>query len=200
MHDFYGVFKYNTEKRIYLGARHEMIDRIGLKIRKERKNRDLTLKELAEKVGISTMTLQRIETGKTSPSVSVLAQISSHLRQSMDYFIQEKQPKITVIKKKDQPTARSTGMSLRAVVPLEMTDKKLLVNLGEGKSGRFIDPHTENGHSLVYVLAGKATLQHDGVEYHLDEGDAVYYDARYLHSVKATNKKHKFLSIFFKED
>ena len=177
-----------------------MITRIGLKIRTERKNRNLTLKELADKVGISTMTLQRIETGKTSPSVSVLSQISSHLRQPIDYFIREKRPKITVVKKKDQLVARSSGMSLRSIVSLEMTDKKVLVNLGEGKPGRFIDPHTEEGHSLVFVLAGQAIIEHDGIEYELGPGDAVYYDARYVHTVKALDEKHKFLSIFFKED
>ena len=53
---------------------------------------------------------------------------------------------------------------------------------------------------LVYVLEGKAVLEHDGVEHILDKGDAVYYDARYRHTVKALKKKHKFLSIFFKEN
>jgi transcriptional regulator with XRE-family HTH domain len=177
-----------------------MVTQIGLKIRNERKNMKLSLKELAEKIGISTMTLQRIETGKTSPSVSVLSQIASHLRQPMNYFIQENRPKITISKKEDQSTIKSSGMSLRVIVPLAMTDKNILVNLGEGTSGRFIDPHVEKGHSLVYVLEGKAVLEHDGVEHFLDEGDAVYYDARYRHAVRALKKKHKFLSIFFKEN
>lgn len=177
-----------------------MIIQIGLKIRNERKNMNLSLKGLAELVGISTMTLQRIETGKTSPSVSVLSQIASHLRQPINYFIQENRYKIVISKKEDQPTIESSGMSLRVIVPLQMTDKNILVNRGEGMPGRFIDPHVENAHSLVYVLEGKAVLEHDGVKHLLNEGDAVYYDARYLHKVTALKKKHKFLSIFFKEE
>jgi transcriptional regulator with XRE-family HTH domain len=178
-----------------------MIIQIGLKIRNERKNLNLSIKELAEKIGISTMTLQRIETGKTSPSVSVLSQIASHLRQPINYFIQENRYKIAISKKEDQPTIESSGMFLRVIVPLEMTDKSILVNRGEGMpERRFIDPHVEKGHSLVYVLEGKAILEHDGAEHLLDEGDAVYYDARYLHKVTALKKKHKFLSIFFKEE
>lgn len=176
-----------------------MLDSLGLRIRNERKTLNLSLKELAAKVGISTMTLQRIETGKTSPSVSVLAQIASHLRQTMDYFIQEQRPKIVIVKKEDQPTIESAGMALRLLVPLTMTDKSILVNLGEADRGRFIDPHVEEGHSLVYVLEGEAVLNHDGVRHQLHEGDVVYYDARYEHSVKALDEKHKFLSIFFKE-
>jgi|WetSurMetagenome_2_1015567.scaffolds.fasta_scaffold449771_2 transcriptional regulator with XRE-family HTH domain len=176
-----------------------MVTQIGLKIRNERKNMGLSLKELAAKIGISTMTLQRIETGKTSPSVSVLSQISSQLRQPMNFFIQEKRPKIVISRKEDQSTIESSAMSLRVIVPLAMTEKNILVNLGEGKPGRFIDPHVENGHSLVYVLEGKAVIEHDGVEHNLNAGDAVYYDARYRHTVKALKKKHKFLSVFFKE-
>jgi transcriptional regulator with XRE-family HTH domain len=176
-----------------------MVGDIGLRIRNERKTLNLSLKELAAKAGISTMTLQRIETGKTSPSVSVLAEIASHLRQSIDYFIQEDRPKITVLKKEDQPTIESRGMALRVLVPLTMTDKSILVNLGEADQGRFIDPHVEVGHSLVYVLEGSAVLEHDGTEHLLKEGDVVYYDARYSHLVRALDKKHKFLSIFFKE-
>ena len=159
----------------------------------------MSLKELAEKVGIGTMTLQRIEMGKTSPSVSVLAQIASCLRQPIHYFIQESQYKIVISRKEDQPTIESTSMSLRVIVPLEMTDKSILMNAGVAEQGQFIDPHVENGHSLVYVLKGKAVLEHDGVQHFLNEGDVAYYDARHLHSVRALAKKHKFLSIFFKE-
>ena len=176
-----------------------MVGDIGLRIRNERKTLNLSLKELAAKVGISTMTLQRIETGKTSPSVSVLAEIASRLHQPIDYFIQEERPKIVVVKREDQPTIESRGMALRVLVPLGMTDKNILMNLGEADQGRFIDPHVEDGHSLVYVLEGSAVLEHDGVEHLLMEGDAAYYDARYSHLVKAVDKKHRFLSIFFKE-
>jgi transcriptional regulator with XRE-family HTH domain len=176
-----------------------MVETIGRRIRKERKALNLSLKELAAKVGISTMTLQRIETEKTSPSVSVLAQIASHLRQTIDYFIHEKRPKMVVAKKENQPTIQSAGMTLRVIVPLEMTDKSILVNFGEADEGSFINPHVEEGHSLVYVLEGAAVLEHDGVEHFLNEGDAVFYDARYSHQVKALDKKHRFLSVFFKE-
>ncbi|HNS14636.1 MAG TPA: helix-turn-helix domain-containing protein [Syntrophorhabdaceae bacterium] len=172
---------------------------LGIKIRKERKGLGLSLKELAERVRISTMTLQRIETGKTSPSVSVLAEIAYHLRQPIDFFFQEKEPKILVVSKDKQSVFESPGMKLTVVAPLDLTGKNVLVNLGEAKEGSFIDPHVEEGHSLVYVLEGEAVIEHDGVEHHLAEGDVLYYDARYVHSVKTISKRHRFLSIFFKE-
>ncbi|OPY73598.1 MAG: DNA-binding transcriptional repressor PuuR [Syntrophorhabdus sp. PtaU1.Bin058] len=176
-----------------------MVNSVGLKIRNERRALHWSLKELAAKVGISTMTLQRIETGKTSPSVSVLAEIAYHLRQPIDYFFQEKEPKMLVVKKDKQSIVESPGMKLTIIAPLDLTGKNILVNLGEAREGSFIDPHVEEGHSLVYVLEGDAVIEHDGVEHYLTEGDVVYYDARYSHSVKAIGKVHRFLSIFFKE-
>ncbi|OPY59393.1 MAG: DNA-binding transcriptional repressor PuuR [Syntrophorhabdaceae bacterium PtaU1.Bin034] len=174
---------------------------LGLKIRNERKGLGLSLKDLASKVGISTMTLQRIETGKTSPSVSVLAQIACCLKRRIDYFLPENQPpKIVLVNKQKQSVVESSGMKLTIIASPELTGKNIFVNLGEAKKGRFIDPHTEEGHSLVYVLEGDAILEHDGIEHQLREGDAVYYDARYSHSVKAASEIHRFLSIFFKED
>lgn len=172
---------------------------LGLKIRKERKGLGLSLKELAERVRISTMTLHRIETGKTSPSVLVLSQIASQLRQPIDYFFQAKEPKMLIVNKEKQSIIESSGIQLRVIAPFELTGKNVLINLGEATEGNFVDPHTEEGHTLVYVLEGDAVIKHDGVEHYLTEGDVLYYDARYSHSVKVVGKRHRFLSIFFKE-
>lgn len=171
-----------------------MLD-LGKKIREERNKTGLSLKQLADKVGISTMTLQRIETGKTSPSVSVLSQIAIYLKQSLVDFIQEEKPKIRILRKEDQSVIESSGRRIQVIASDGVIDNSILVNLSEVDS---IDPHTEDGWSFVYVLEGKAIIAHDGTEYVIDTGDALYYDSRYPHSIKAVDKTHKVLSIFFK--
>jgi quercetin dioxygenase-like cupin family protein len=118
-----------------------------------------------------------------------------------DYFLPEHQPpKIVIMHKDEQSNVESSGMRLTMIASPDVTGRNMFGNLGEAKKGSFIDPHTEQGHSLVYVLEGEAILEHDGIEHHLQEGDMIYYDARYSHSVKAVSKLHRFLSIFFKED
>lgn len=77
---------------------------VGSKIRTERKARGFSLKELAQRCGVSTMTLQRIETGKTSPSVAILSQIAHYLAQPIDFFIREESPKIRIVKNNDHPS------------------------------------------------------------------------------------------------
>ena len=68
---------------------HDTLMNIGSKIRTERKELGLSLEALSNKIGISKMTLQRVETGATSPSIILLADIAFHLKRPVESFIRE---------------------------------------------------------------------------------------------------------------
>ena len=173
----------------------------GQKIRARKKALGLSLRELAGRIGsISAMTLHRIETGKTSPSVSVLAEIAHHLAQPIEYFLKDPEPKIHITRKEEVSVAQSETMTLRLITPPWVRAKNVLVNLGEARRGKFIDSHTEKGFSLVYILEGECLFEHDGKQFNLKPGDVLFYNARYAHSVTSLSEKHIFISIFFKED
>jgi transcriptional regulator with XRE-family HTH domain len=171
---------------------------VGSKIRTERKARGFSLKELAQRCGVSTMTLQRIETGKTSPSVAILSQIAHYLAQPIDFFIREESPKIRIVKNNDHPIVGTENMQLSMIGPPGLIEDNILVNLLEAKEGRFVDSHTEDGYSFVYILEGGIIFEHDGVKYELQQGDVLYYNASYPHSVTATGKTHRSINMFFK--
>jgi transcriptional regulator with XRE-family HTH domain len=175
-----------------------MVDKIGNRIRAERKARGLSIKELAEKCGVSTMTLQRIETGKTSPSVAILSQIAQYLLQPIGFFIREESPKIRIVKKDDHQVVTADNIQLTVIAPLGFLADNLFVNVVEAKKGRFVDSHTDDGYSFAYILEGGIIFEHDGVEYKLQQGDVLYYNASYPHSVTAVGKTHKSINIFFK--
>jgi transcriptional regulator with XRE-family HTH domain len=80
----------------------EMLKRIGARIRSERNSLGLSLEALAKKVGVSKMTLQRIETGFTSPSIITLTDLSFHLKQPIETLIKEGEPKVVLLKKVEQ--------------------------------------------------------------------------------------------------
>jgi len=173
------------------------MENIGEKIRNERKAKEMSLTELASRLGISSMTLQRIETGKTSPSVAVLSQISHQLMRPIDFFIKEDKAKVLHIGKDQHPIIESSGMKLTVIAPQNLMDEDILINLGEAKKGQFISSHTEDGCSFVYMLEGECIFEHNGIEYRLKPGDTLYYNARFPHSV-STGVNIKFISIFFK--
>ncbi len=173
------------------------MEEIGKKIRNERKARGWSLGDMAGKVGISPMTLQRIETGKRSPSVVMLAEIAHLLLKPIDYFIKEKNPKLTLVKKEQHTIIESPKLKLTVIAPRGLIDENIYLNLGEAKKGKFIDAHVDEGYSLVHVLEGECLVEHDGKKYLHRKGDTLYYDARYRHSVTAKGPV-KFVSIFVK--
>ena len=50
----------------------------------------------------------------------------------------------------------------------------------------------------MYILEGGIIFEHDGVKYELQQGDVLYYNASYPHSVTATGKTYKSINMFFK--
>jgi transcriptional regulator with XRE-family HTH domain len=173
------------------------MDEIGLRIRNERKSRGWSLGEMAGKIGINPMTLQRIETGKRSPSVVMLAEIAHQLLKPIDYFIKEKNPQLVLVKKEQQTVIESPKLKLTVIAPKGLIDEKIYLNLGEAKKGKFIDSHVDEGYSLVYILDGECIVEHNGKKYVHRKGDTLYYDARYRHSVTA-NGPVRFISVFFR--
>src|SRR3972149_2034852 len=62
---------------------------IGEKLRAIRQERQMSLRDLADKAEISASMLSQIETGKTFPSVRSLYSIASALAVTVDYFFPE---------------------------------------------------------------------------------------------------------------
>jgi quercetin dioxygenase-like cupin family protein len=60
-----------------------------------------------------------------------------------------------------------------------------------------VAPVTDGGYSLVHILDGECVVEHDGKKYVHRQGDTLYYDARYSHSVTARGRV-RFMSIFFR--
>ena len=77
--------------------------KVGPRIREVRKRAGLTMRQLAEKLGVSYLTIQRIETDGTSPSVALLSDIAHHLNRPIISFLLGSDEKAFHIKAADQP-------------------------------------------------------------------------------------------------
>jgi transcriptional regulator with XRE-family HTH domain len=173
-------------------------EEIGPKIRIERKKRGLTLEQLARKAGISPITLQRIETGKSSPSVITLSEIANAVNKSIFSFLEEKTKPLIHFKRKNQRSVSSSNVKGKVIGPRRMITDNIVVIYGELKKGKSLDLHTNPGVEWVYHIEGKAELTLNGQTVILDTGDSVSYNARMEHSVKALERV-KYISIFVEE-
>ena len=62
---------------------------VGKKLKAIRLNSDMTIQDLAQKSGVSSNMISRIERGLTIPSVEILMKISVVFNKSINYFVEE---------------------------------------------------------------------------------------------------------------
>lgn len=172
---------------------------IGTKIRTERKNRGLTLQQLAQKVGISLITLQRIETGKSSPSVVLLSEIAQNLKKPIISFFDEIDKPLIHIKRKDQQVVSTPVLKVKLIGPRKMIANNVMATYGELKKGKSIDLHRNSGIEWAYHIEGKGELKLNGENFLIAAGDSVSYNAKLEHSLTAI-EKIKFFGIYIEEE
>jgi transcriptional regulator with XRE-family HTH domain len=163
---------------------------IGQRLREARLERGMSLRALAQSVGVSASLLSQVETGKTQPSVSTLYAIVSELGVSLDDLLG-----VTADGGRTPPPAPTRAPVQRAAdnPVLEMENgvrwerlaigqdgvaDALLVTYAPGASssveGRLM---RHAGVEYAYVLEGRLTLQLDFDEYELGSGDSLHFDS-----------------------
>jgi len=170
---------------------------VGKRVREIRKNAVLSMKALAEKVGVSILTIQRIETGKVSPSVALLSDIAYHLNYPLASLVAEGKPVIH-IKGSQQPVIDSRNFKLKILAHKGALDDTMSVALCKAEKGEFIDKHKNEGQELFYIIKGKMIFRYAKEKYELNEGDLIYHDGKELHSATGL-EPCEFLNILFKE-
>jgi transcriptional regulator with XRE-family HTH domain len=94
---------------------------IGPKIREFRKDRQLTIQELAQKAGLSPSYISQIETEKVSPSIATLKKIGTVLEvRTVDFFADE------LI---EDPMILPPGLWTRVLLPGWEADVKQIVHI-----------------------------------------------------------------------
>jgi len=170
---------------------------VGNKIRQTRKELGLNMKEFAERIGISYLTLFRIETDKVSPSVALLSEIAQQLGQRITDFLQEKN-ELTLIRKGKAPVIQSKKLKLELLLPKGIVDERVSVSLGEARKGEFVSRHSHSGFEVTYHIRGKSLFTYGAKEYELNEGDLICFDSSVEHSVFALGPV-TFLSVYFRK-
>jgi transcriptional regulator with XRE-family HTH domain len=165
---------------------------VGMKIRELRNQRGLSLRLLAERSGLNINTLSSVENGKSSPSVATLQQLARALEVPISAFFESepvsKQVVFTEHKRRPEATFSNAHMqnlgkdlANNAVQPFVVT-----LEPGSGSGERMI-VHT--GHEFVYCLSGRVLYTIDAIDYPLEPGDSVVFEAHLPHQWKNTEER-----------
>ncbi len=162
---------------------------IGSRVRALREGMDLSLRDLAERSGVSAQMLSQVERGETSPTLAVAARIASGLELTLSQLLRlDEGGAVSVVRAGDrlQGGSSTRGHGYEVLTPplpgqrAEMSLHTLAPGATTGGPG---DPpmHEPGARETAVVAAGSVTLVCDGAAHELHEGDAVTFDADLPH-------------------
>lgn len=159
------------------------VDRPGPMIRALRQQRGVTLKELAEKTGLSASFLSSFERGLTGISVANLQRIIGACGSSLiDVFSRGGERSQKLVRAKDRPRLTLNHGDIvvedLVVVPRQIEIQMWTVQPGAGSE----DAYSHRGEEGMYLLSGSLEVQLNEAEsYTLLPGDCLYFASSELH-------------------
>jgi transcriptional regulator with XRE-family HTH domain len=150
---------------------------------------DLSLRDLAERSGVSAQMLSQVERGETSPTLAVAARIASGLELTLSQLLRlDEGGSVSIVRADDRLRGGATerGHSYDVLTP-PVPGQRAEVSLHTLAPGRSTggpgDPpiHEPGARETAIVADGAVTLVCDGAAHELAEGDAVTFDADLPH-------------------
>ena len=180
----------------------KLAKRIGSRLNTLRKQRGLTISEIAHQTQLSPSLISRIENGQIMASIQTLQLIADTLKMDIGFFFHQEQGKSYVVsragKRRIIPADDETydgdpaekkfydveplaeGIENPFMVPLIIK----IANRDEG-----IAPPVHGGQEILYVLEGKLLHILGEERIILKKGDAIYFDGNIPHKGVSLGKK-----------
>ena len=170
--------------------------RIGFQLRRERRLKGMTLKDVAAKAGVSESLISKVENNVAAPSLSTLHRIAKALQTSISaLFVMDESLDQVVLRPDERPVAGKVqsmvewdGIEAEIIAPFEkgrMLEGFIFVMEPGGHSGGEL---RHEGEECGYVLEGLLELVVDGVTHILKPGDSFFFKSDKPHSYKNPGK------------
>ena len=182
---------------------------MGEHLREARRSRRLSLRVLAERLGVSPSLISQIETGRANPSVSTLYAIAAELDVSLDELLFNDRRSFTA----SPPPTRTEASSgtMKPTSPIQRADDRHLIRLASGVlwerlttlsepgieflhvtyevggASSPVDAYQRHpGHEWGYVISGTLEVRIGFDEYVLSPGDAISINSSIPHRLANT--------------
>ncbi len=181
---------------------------LGIKIRKLRQERRLTLQELSDLSGLSKPLLSQVENDQVTPPIATLLKIAKGLKVNINYFFEDddERPKFVLQRSSQQKSSRRrTGN--------DSPEAYLYHSLAPGFRQKAMEPflvefeltlwddrffYSHEGEEFIYLLSGKLEFHYGEEIAILEPGDSIYYDSSEPHGYVSLGKeKAKAVAVLF---
>ncbi|GHT78577.1 transcriptional regulator [Bacteroidia bacterium] len=174
---------------------------VGSRIHSLRIAKSISLEEMAERTGLDSTQILRIETDQDLPSLAPLVKIARVLGVRLGTFLDDQDALGPVISRK-KDLKESVSFSTNQTVSHTHID---YYSLAAHKSGRHIEPFiirvapketetefvlsSHEGEEFMYCLEGSVEVTYGQETYRLEEGDSIFYDSIVAHHVHAADER-----------
>ena len=162
---------------------------------------ELSISELADRMGVDQAEYGQYESGEVDIPISVLYDMSNTLRVSITELLTGDQAKLHVysVVRKDKGVAveRSTAYKYSDLA-YNFAGRKVspfLVTIAPSGADEPYHLNIHNGHEYHYCLEGSFTVKIDGNELTIHEGDSLYFDSGHPHGMKALGGKQALVLV-----
>ena len=166
--------------------KEKAIESLGLRLKKLRKSRKLTLKQLSEKIDCTPGYISQIEKNVTNPSIATLKKLAVALDVKLvDFFINESEDNDYIVTKngngfKIQYPQGDASIHLLVRNLSGKLMEPLLARFEPGSGSNGLYAH-KGGQEFGYVISGEIDLMVESEVYKLKKGDSFYFDSTKPH-------------------
>jgi transcriptional regulator with XRE-family HTH domain len=156
---------------------------LAKRLRDRRKQLGLTLKEVAEKAGLSVGFISQIERDITTPSLSSLVSVSRVLGVEVGEFLSQPRGDVPLTRhdKRDVYAIGGNTVSyerISSAFPGNVL-RSVIIHEPPGHRG---EPIAHDGEEMMFVLDGAITVELDGRRHILEAGDSLHFPSSQTHS------------------
>lgn len=175
--------------------------KFGNKIRQIRIKKSITMKEVAEKTGVSESLISQIERDKISPSIETLLNIAGCLEIDLDYLFKDyKQTKaVNIVRKSERKRVEFDNVLYEHLSKTTGGDKEhemeayhLTINPGYASGS---NEYGHVGKELGVIVEGEGEFSIGNEKYQLYKGDSISFESDIPH--KLTNTGNGILRAFW---
>jgi quercetin dioxygenase-like cupin family protein len=176
----------------------EISAEIGMRVKKARESRGLSIFDVYLRTDISVELLSQIEAGKVVPPLGAVVKLAKAFDLKMGYFISgEEEKAYTIVRSDDREVTprfdsskeKRHGYAYEHLAP-HKTDRYMepfLVSLEPSETEEERSSH--DGQEFIFVVQGEMEVRLGEDIHILQPGDSIYYDSSVPHLVKCHGKE-----------
>ena len=157
-----------------------------LRLRRERK---MTLKQIANETGMSSAYISQIEKGKVIPTVAVILQLSRALEIDSGILLNEEK-RLAGRKRVEDYRKRTEGYSYQTLTTeSQRKHLKAFKVLVDPKSDQDVGGYQHMGEEFIYVLKGRIEVLVGENKNVLSTGDSLHFNSSVIHKLRNVGTK-----------